>query len=386
VSKEQVKRFATAARVHRAGLLIAGHCSGTPSCVSAAAIDPNGVIDWMGAHMHAFSRQRRWSPPSAFGLPLSVPQPARYTYSPAAAELGRILFFDKRVSETGSIACASCHDPKLGFSDGHRLGSGIRGQSTRRNTISLLNVAFRPTLRWDSYATPLERFVQYPMSADDEMATHRLDGAAGRVGRLADYRAWFLAAFGTSHVSFEMIAQALATYIRSLVSGGSQFDRAVLGGQHEAMSGSAWRGYALFKGRAGCASCHSYSEESPFFTDSKTHNTGLGWNAAASCYSDVGAGATCASASAGSFRTPTLRDVARTGPYMHDGSIGTLRGVIDYFDGGGGCGPGRDPQLRALHLSEQDKSDLEAFLNALTGATSFDAAGRRRNPQFAAEH
>jgi len=148
------------------------------------------------------------------------------------------------------------------------------------------------------------------------------------------------------------------------------------------MTTSAWRGYALFSGRAGCSSCHTYSANSPFFTDFRAHNTGLGWDSAASQYRDAGAGAISTDALSGSFRTPTLRDVARTGPYMHDGDIATLRGVIDYFDRGGGDGPGRDPRLRALHLSERDKQDLEAFLIALTGTTSFDSAGRRTDQQL----
>jgi cytochrome c peroxidase len=171
--------------------------------------------------------------------------------------------------------------------------------------------------------------------------------------------------------------------MRTLVSGDSPFDRAVAGGRRDAMTPSAWRGYALFKGRAGCAGCHAYSRASPFFTDSRTHNTGLGWSPAAARYRDPGTGAIGAAALAGSFRTPTLRDVARTGPYMHDGSLATLREVIDYFDRGGGGGPGRDPRLRPLRLSERDKRDLEAFLVALTGATAFDSAGRRLDARFA---
>jgi cytochrome c peroxidase len=339
----------------------------------------------MRDHRHIFLRQPRWSLPSSVGLPRSVPQPQRYRHSPASAELGRTLFFDKRVSQSGSIACASCHEPQFGFSDGRRISIGIHARSTRRNTISLLNVAFRPVLRWDAYATSLEQFVEYPLSTDDEMASHRLDQVVKRIRHSAAYRARFARAFGPRKISLDTIAQALASYLRTLVSGDSPFDRATTGGERRAMSDSAWRGYALFNGRARCSGCHSYSPESPFFTDLKPHNTGLGWNAASSRYSDTGAGATSASVDTGKFRTPTLRDVGRTAPYMHDGSIATLRGVVDYFARGGGDGPNRDPELRPLHLSEQDKRDLSAFLRALTGTTRFDSEGRRIDHKLAAD-
>jgi cytochrome c peroxidase len=381
-SREQVERFAEAARASRVALLIAGRCTSASSCVAAAGVDADGRIDWAVSRDHAFVRWPRWSPPSAKGLPNAIPQPSRYDHSPAVAELGRVLFFDKRISETGSIACASCHDPALGFSDGRRLGAGVLSRTTTRNVISLLNVAFRPALRWDSYASSLENFVKYPMSGHDEMASDDLDDVLSRIDRSPPYRARFAAAFGTGQIQFEMVERALAAYMRTLVSGNSLFDRATVGGQPEAMTESAWRGYRLFSGRAGCATCHAYSEDSPFFTDFQAHNTGLGWRSAAARYRDLGAGA-ITDAQPGSFRTPTLRDVARTGPYMHDGSMATLREVIDYFDRGGGDGPGRDPRLRALHLSDRDKRDLEAFLVALTGTTRFDASGRRLDQQLA---
>lgn len=383
VSQAQIERFAKAARDSRVALLIAGRCVSTPSCIASAAVDSNGKIDWTGAQRHAFVQPPRLSPSSAKGLPDSVPQPSRYSYSPALAELGRAIFFDSRISDTGSIACASCHDPSRGFSDGRSVSAGVLGRSTKRNTISLLNVAFRPVLRWDSYASSLENFVKYPMSGNDEMDSHNLDDVVNRIDQSSDYRAQFAAVFGTDQIRFEMVEQALAAYMRTLVSGNSPFDRAVVDGRREAMSGSAWRGHALFKGRAGCADCHAYSEDSPFFTDFQTHNTGLSWDSAASRYRDAGASAISANALSGSFRTPTLRDVARTGPYMHDGSLATLRDVIDYFDRGGGDGPMRDSKLHALHLSEQDKQDLEAFLIALTGTTRFDSAGRRIDQQLA---
>jgi cytochrome c peroxidase len=366
VGEAQLERLAAAARAGRVALLIAGRCAGTPFCIDSAAVDPDGRIDRNGASGHTFAGLQRRSPPGARGLRDPVPQPARWDYSPALAELGRLLFFDKRLSERGAIACSSCHDPSRGFTDGRAVGAGVAGRSTGRNTLSLLNVAYRPALRWDAYPSSLENFVKYPLSGHEEMDSHRLDTVLRQIGRAPLYRAQFSRLFKGERLRFEQIEQALAAYMRTLVSGDSAFDRATSHGRSEAMSEAAWRGFDLFKGRAGCAGCHAYSGNSPFFTDLKLHNTGLGRDAPA-----------------GSFRTPTLRDVGRTGPYMHDGSIATLRGVIDFFDGGGGNGPGRDPALRPLHLSERDKQDLEAFLVALTGTTSFDSAGRRTDRPLA---
>jgi cytochrome c peroxidase len=384
VSNVQIERFADSARLSRVALLIAGRCANASSCIAAAAIDSSGKADRTGGRIRVLARAPNSSPPSAKGLPDLVPQPARYDYSPRLAELGRMIFFDRTVSDSGTVSCASCHDPSAGFSDRHPLGEGVLGRPTSRNVISLLNVAFRPLLRWDGYESSLENFIRYPLSGHSEMDSHRLDDVLGRIARSPRYVALFSALFGRNAISFATVEKALATYMRTLVSGNSPFDRAVVDGRRAAMTKSAWRGYDLFNGKAGCAACHSYSENSPFFTDSRASNTGLGWDSAKSRYRDGGVGAIGSAALSGSFRTPTLRDVARTGPYMHDGSIGTLRGVIDYFDRGGGDGPGRDPRLRSLHLSEQDKQDLEAFLIALTGTTSFDGAGRRTDAPSAA--
>ncbi|MEJ2457370.1 MAG: cytochrome c peroxidase [Novosphingobium sp.] len=383
VNRTQAARFAATAQVNRVSLLIAGHCTGTFSCAAFTAVDTNGKVDRASTGRHVFIRRSRWTPRSARGLPESVPRPMRLSGSPQLAELGRVLFFDKRLSRTRSVSCASCHDPMLGFADGRPQSSGVLGRSTSRNAISLLNVAFRPTLRWDNYASSLENFIKYPLSGHDEMASHDLDGVAARIGRSRRYRAQFASIFGPGNIRFDQIERALAAYMRTLVSGNSPFDRAMAEDRRDAMTDAAWRGLALFRGRAGCASCHTYSEQSPFFTDFQAHNTGLGWDVAASQYRDAGAGAIGGHALMAGFRTPTLRDVARTGPYMHDGSIATLRGVVDYFDRGGGDGPGRDPRLHALHLSERDKQDLEAFLIALTGTTRFDRAGRRTERHLA---
>jgi cytochrome c peroxidase len=376
-NKLQIDRLAKIARLNRVAFIVAAHCARHSGCVPSAFVDSNGEIDLEADRSHAFHLTRRWSPASAKGLPNSIPQPSRNDYSPAMAELGRAIFFDRSLSDAASVSCASCHDPSKGFADGRALGTGVQGRTTNRNVISLLNVAFRPALRWDGYASSLENFIKYPLSGHSEMDSHKLEEVAVKMGQSPDYQTRFAKAFGKDQISFARVEQALATYMRTLVSGDSAFDRAQIDGERNAMTSSAWRGYDLFNGRSGCSSCHSYSVGSPFFTDFKVHNTGLGWDSNLSRYRDKGSGGINASSQTGSFRTPTLRDVARTAPYMHDGSLRSLREVIEYFDRGGGDGPGRDPRLRPLHLSEEDKQDLEAFIVSLTGTTRFDDTGRR---------
>jgi cytochrome c peroxidase len=380
IDRAQVERLAGVARINHVALLIAGrHCRRSTDCIESAAVNADGNIQQSNAASYKFYRPPFWSSQSSNGLPDTVPQPARYNYSPAMAELGRALFFDKRVSESGTIACSSCHVPSLGFSDGKARGAGVDGRPTQRNVVSLLNVAFQPSLRWDNYTTSLENFVKYPLSGYSDMDTHNFNKLVERIYQFPEYSTEFRLQFRKKKITFEMIELVLATYMRTLVSGDSAFDRAVVNGRRDAMSQSAWRGYELFKGRAQCSTCHEYSQKSPFFSNFQAHNTGLGWDPATSQYRDVGAHAVASKNPPGSFRTPTLRDVARTGPYMHDGSISSLRAVIDYFDQGGGGGPGRDPQLKQLNLSEQDKTDLEAFLIALSGTAKFNSSGQLVN-------
>lgn len=319
---------------------------------------------------------RGWMPQSKLGLPASVPHPNRIKASPELVELGRRLFIDPRFSETGTVACASCHDPARSFTTDASLGTGVHGRQTRRNVASLVNVAYRPLLRWDGYASSLENFVKYPMSGVTEMNFHFLDKAAVLVREDNDYHAAFARLFGPVELSFDHIELALGAYLRTILSGNSAFDRYHYGGEPHALDAAQKRGLALFQGKARCGECHIIGERDALFADFDYHDLGVGWQEATGTYKDIGLGGISTAQFSGQFLTPSLRNVARTAPYMHDGSIATLRGVVDFFDRGGIASRGRDPKITPLGLSEQEKDDLVAFLQSLDGDTVWDAQGR----------
>ncbi|MBR1031487.1 c-type cytochrome [Bradyrhizobium liaoningense] len=313
--------------------------------------------------------------PAGFGLPATAQRPKRVAAMGNAAELGRKLFFDSRLSRDATVACASCHRPSTGFSNNAARGEGIDGHETSRNVTSLLNVAYRPLLRWDGYASSLENFVKYPIIGMREMNTSDL----GRLVRLVrddkDYRDGFAGVFGTQEITFESIELALAEYMRTLVSANSPFDRFYFGGDTGALTPPQRRGLDLFSGK-GCAQCHPMGERDTLLTDYESHDLGVGWRAETASYDDIGLGGISTAKQSGRFLTPSLRDVARTAPYMHDGSIATLREVVEFFDRGGNPSPGRDPRIVPLGLTEHEKADLVAFLESLTGDAAWDEQGR----------
>ena len=377
LARGEAESLAELARSNNVALVVAA--TPAPGGVTSLVVDRDGraTLD-TGPSAAALLPQpgHHWQPVSSLGLPRIVPQPRRTVGSDPIVELGRRLFLETALSETRSVACASCHQPMTAFTTPHALGTGVHNRQTRRNVPSLLNVAFRPLLRWDGYASSLENFVKYPMSGHNEMNFHYLDQAVDRLRQSQPYRDAFAQAFQSREIDFAQVELALATYMRTLVSGNSPFDRATVLGQRDAMTPSAWHGYRLFRGKAGCSECHTVDDDA-LFTDFRAHNTGLGWDATANRYRDIGVGEISTDSLSGYFLTPSLRDVARTAPYMHDGSLPTLRAVIDFFDRGGGTGLGRDALLRPLGLSEQEKRDLEAFLHALTGDARYDRDGRR---------
>lgn len=376
---DQVQNLSNRGKELGLNLFFLPACALDAPCPESLAVPVDGARSRGDKASLTLRRNRVSTVPSAYGLPSRVPWPAGTKESKSLVELGRLLFFSPVLSADGTVSCASCHRPQHGFADLAPTSSGASGRMTQRNTPGLLNVAFRSNMRWDAYSTSIEQFIKYPVSGRDEMNEHRLPVAANRVAEIPGIGSHFQSAFGSPLIDFPRIEHAIGAYVRTLVSGNSAFDRAVVGGQPQAMSSSAWRGFALFNGRAGCASCHTWSPQAPFFTDEQLHSTGWGWDSGRNAYRDDGAGGLGISNRTGQFRTPTLRDLAFTAPYMHDGSFGTLREVIDFFDRGGGPGPGRDPRLRRLNLSESEKVDLEQFLIALTGQTHYDSRGRRTN-------
>jgi cytochrome c peroxidase len=318
--------------------------------------------------------QRNWQVSAPLGLP-SVPFPPYQQPQAELAELGRQLFLDKNLSSTGEIACASCHQPERAFTNGKTKGTGVDGRTTKRNVPSLLNVAFRPLLQWDGYASSLENFVKYPLSGYTEMNFHYLDEAVAYVRSRPDYEQKFQRVMGVSLIGYEDIAHALATYLRTLVSGNSAFDRFYYGHDPSALEGGAKAGLMLFAGKAGCSACHQIGDHYALFTDFKYHDLGVGSGSDKATYDDVGLGAISTGNLSGLFLTPSLRDVGRTAPYMHDGSFRTLEEVVEYLNRGGNPSPHHDPAIKALHLSQQEKQDLVAFLRSLTGDRSYAADG-----------
>jgi cytochrome c peroxidase len=308
-------------------------------------------------------------------------------------ELGRKLFFDQRLSVDGTIACATCHQPELGFTDGKPLAEGVFGRRGPRNSPTIFNVIFNPAQFWDGRTDTLDQQAIEPLVNQLEMGNASYDDVVKRLRKIDEYRLEFQNIFG-AEITIDRIGQAIASYERTLVSGDSPLDRFVAGDE-KALSESARRGFAIFRGRGRCSRCHSFSDQRPFFTDFAYHNTGVAANhpnfdrlarqAAAAAESDQAKplidelgkqaggqelGRILASYllfDLGAYRTPSLRNVALTAPYFHDGSAKTLADVVKFYNGGGKANLNLEEELHALGLSEDEQKDLVAFLESLTG-------------------
>lgn len=297
------------------------------------------------------------------GLP-PIPWPEDNPYDPKKAELGRLLYFDKRISSDGTISCASCHAVERGFSDGRSLSIGINGNVGTRHSPTVINSAYQKLYFWDGRANSLEDQAKGPIANPKEMTNvydvhdaHRQ--CEERIRKIKGYCALFKEVYGNEDCSIEQIAKAIATFERTILSGNSPYDK-YRAGDKAALSQEQIRGYALFK-KVGCNNCHL----EPIFTDGRYQNIGVGMDKS---NPDLGRyGITKNEKDWGAFQTPTLREVAHTAPYMHDGSLKTLREVVDYYDKGGIPNKNLHPLLKPLHLSEQDKKDLVSFMEALSG-------------------
>jgi cytochrome c peroxidase len=298
------------------------------------------------------------SVPAPLGLDEYYAVPADNPVTSAGIALGRRLFLDPLLSADRSIACASCHQPTHAFADTLALSRGVNGQHTLRNAPSILNRAYGKTLFWDGRAASLEEAVLQPIQNPREMALP-LDSLVRRLRDDASYRAAFRVVFSGEEVTARNVARALSTYLRSLRSGGSAYDR-YMNGDRDALSAEAVAGLRLFVGKANCSACHV----PPTFTDERFHNTGVSASAA-----DSGrVGVTTRPADRGKFKVPTLRNVALTAPYMHDGSLLTLEAVVELYERGGGPNPNLDLEIHALRLSPDEKRALIAFLRSLGAA------------------
>lgn len=293
------------------------------------------------------------------GLDAYMPTPPENPLTAEKAALGRKLFFDKRLSRDNSVSCGTCHDPELGFTDREPVAVGVDQQKGTRRTPRLINRGYGQTFFWDGRAQSLEEQVLKPIENPIEMDL-ALAEAVGRVAEDAEYAAAFQVAFGEGP-NPSAVAMALASYVRTIVSGDSPYDRYVAG-DADALTPEQRRGLELFRGKAACAVCHL----GPNLTDEEFHNTGVGWKEGPP--EDLGrAKVTDHPEDRGAFKTPTLREVALVGPYMHDGSLETLEDVIDFYNDGGEANDYLDRDMTALDLTEQEKADLVAFLEALNG-------------------
>jgi cytochrome c peroxidase len=296
-----------------------------------------------------------------FGLDVEQLSPRTNPASRAKIQLGRRLFSDPNLSSSGRVSCATCHDPRRAFTDGRTVAIGVDGAMGDRNVPTLVNRAWGQSFFWDGRATTLEQQVLQPVFAAKELGMSA--DAVLSLLRSPRYRSSFEVVFGAKP-TLDHLALALASYVRTILAGDSPYDR-FEAGDRSALSQSAAQGLAVFRLIGGCSACHN----GPNLTDEAYHNTGVAWRLGPP--QDEGrAGVTHAPADIGAFKTPTLRQISRTGPYMHDGSFATLAEVIEFYDRGGQRNAGLDEQIRPLNLSPLHKRDLLAFLNSLAGPVS----------------
>ena len=298
----------------------------------------------------------------AFPLPLGlspIPWPEDNPYSPARAELGRILFFDGRLSSNGVVSCAFCHQPDHAFAGSTPLSTGVDGKSGVRHAPTLINCAWGKSQFWDGRAPTLEAQVISPVTNPEEMGM-TVDTLVEKVSGIKGYAPLFAAAFGDPGIDFDRIAKAIATFERTIVSGNSAYDHYVAGDK-SALTKQQKDGLDFFNKKGECAECHS----GPSFTNEKFANLGIG---SAELRPDPGReGVTGKRGDLGKFKVPTLRDVARRGPYMHDGSVKTLSDVLDVYAKGGLPNPHLDTRLTPFYLDDETRQDVLAFLDSLNG-------------------
>ena len=328
------------------------------------------------------SNPKRPIPDPPLGIGTEKKQPAKLTEfpnppTPESVRLGRWLFFDKRLSADNSIACATCHKPEHAFSEPTPVSTGIDGQKGGRKAPSFVNQAWAPLPHffWDGRAASLEEQAGGPMINPIEMGNKNHKEVVAKVAAIEGYAKYFNEAFGSEEVTIERITKAIADYERTRMSGNSPWDKWRAGDQ-EAVSAEVKRGHRLFFGDAFCNNCHL----GPNLTDGKFHNLGVGWDAKTKEFVDQGRYAvTKEEADMGAFKTPSIRDVSKRAPYMHDGSIKTLREVVDFYSKGGTPNPHLDRKIdrrfaEQLDFTEKQVIALVKFMEALDGEGYQDTA------------
>ena len=290
-------------------------------------------------------------------LPIQFPKDNPYT--PEKADLGRMLYFDTRLSADNTVSCATCHHPKFGFTDGAPVSTGIKGQKGGRSAPTVFNRAYSLAQFWDGRATTLEDQAGGPMANSIEMGnTH--ENVIAKLRAIPGYRAEFQKVFGTPEITMVEVSKAIATFERTVLSGNSPYDK-YKAGNKKALTPEQIRGLDVYFNKAKCDQCH----EGINLTANSFHNLGVGMDKP-----DPDTGrfvVTKNDADWGAFKTPTLREIANTAPYMHDGSLKTLEEVVDFYDKGGIKNKNLDEKMKPLNLTPQEKKDLVAFLKALSG-------------------
>jgi cytochrome c peroxidase len=298
-------------------------------------------------------------PAPAEGSTPTMPIPADNPQTEAKVKLGQELYFDGRLSANDKISCATCHSPNKGWAGHDATDTGIEGRVGNRNSGTIVNSGHMKFQFWDGRANSLEEQALGPIHNPVEMG-ETLENVVRKLNAIPEYKRQFQEVF-QSDVTTDGIARAIAAFERTIVSGISPFDRAAAGDKN-ALSPEATRGSRIFFGKGGCVACHN----GPFFSDQSFHNIGVGMNVEKP---DIGREAVTKDAKdRGKFKTPGLRNVANTYPYMHDGKTATLEAVVEFYDVGGVPNPNLDPLIKPLGLSDAEKKDLVAFLNALTGS------------------
>ena len=329
------------------------------------------------------------------GLP-PVPIPADNPQTPTKVALGERLFNDKRFSADGSISCATCHDPEKAFTDGLPVAEGIRKLKGTRNSPTVVNAVYYTTQFWDGRVKSLEEQAKGPFINPVEHGLKDHEPILEVIRGDVRYRKAFKEVFGVdaNQITIDHVVKAIAAFERTVISGDSPFDRYLYGGDKNAMSPAAIRGLELFRTKARCQDCHTIGQTSATFTDNKFHNLGVGFAVIEPKLFEIVEKVRTAKSmnkkidedvltkremselgrfvvtldleDIGRFKTPTLRNVAVTGPYMHDGSIETLEEVIELYDQGGEENPMLDSGIKPLNLTEREKADLVEFMKALT--------------------
>lgn len=307
------------------------------------------------AHTPTPTETAKWFAEPPLGLDVYMPTPEADPITVARVELGKKLFFDTRLSRDGTVSCSTCHDPQRAFSDGRTVARGVDGIEGVRNSPAIINRGYGKSFFWDGRAGTLEIQALEPILNPKEMALTEPDIERKTGLKTAE------------------VTAALASFVRTIRSGDSPYDRYTLG-RSSALSDLEKAGLELFRGKGRCIDCHV----GPNFTDEQFHNTGVAWQPElaagqpAGRFADQGRIAVTGLArDRGAFKTPTLRDVALTAPYMHDGSLATLEDVIEFYSQGGRVNPNLDHDIRPRRFTPEEKRALAAFLRSLTGKIQY---------------